>query len=1523
MAQNLTFNFKGTVENIDLGKNEPGVSVAIVQNGSSIATATTASNGKYNLKGSVNYTKPFSVVFSKSGLVSKKVDFNLVSLNEEDIPAGSEYQPISDLSMKMFAERPEVDFSFLNTEPVAKFDWNQSKAVPELNKVASEKTRIKIEKLLMDADANKNANEAKYQSAIAAADGFYNQKKYVEALAKYEEAIKFKPKEKHPNDRILELDALIQAMKKAALADQQANSEYYNLISAADAFRDQKKYDQAIAKYNEAIAKKDEQYPKDQIIAVEKLKKEAENQGKYQEAVTAADMFYNQKSYMAAKEKYTIANKLKPSEQHPITRLADIEKKLNEQTAAKEKKQKYEDAVAAADLLYNEEKWEEAKTKYKEALTFESSATYPISRIKDCDSKLLAAAKEKEKADKIAKLLVDGGTLFTASKWAEAKIKYNEVLILDALNAEAKQKLDEIALKIAEASDLAAQEAKFTKLVNEGDLAAKGLKYADAQKKYEEALLIKTNPAVQTKLDDVIKKIKELADKETLDAQFQTLKSEGMKLATEQQWLEAKSKLTEAQLIRQDPAIAAKLKEIEAKIQANQALMQLEEDYKNLIAEAETKEAANDLDGAIAKYKEALLKKPKEQMPKDKILELEALKLNSVKQKEIDAKYAAFMKKGKELMAQKNYLGAIKEFNLALEQKPTEKEPSDLAAEAERLEKAKSNEGDEQYEKILTVAQTKMDEKDYVKARELLERAVKIKQADPRPKELILKIDAIEKQQKEYTAKMKEAEVFASAKEYTKAITNFEQAKSIKPDETKPQERIDELNKLITEMSSQKERDQLYKDYMTKGALSQSAKSYEQALSHYQNALSVKENDQIAKDKISEIQQILDDIANAAQNDIDRKNKFDAFILEANSLFEAEKFLEAKTIYTKALGLDGTSLYAKKQIEECDIRQRLKDQSLANSEYNEIIRLANESFDIKSYDKAKENYERALTVRPTDPHPKKRLKEIDAILNPVIVKSSTLEELGDPYDNSIMDGHAALVKADIERKNLKNSKLINTIDGIKESENELSTLKSLEQQTTTNEIYRITNSIAISDEASDLNRQATVDALRRSDVELENLTISNTAYKHAELLRSQETLNLVVENSATDNTIRQNEQTKNATILTNYTTEYADELRLQGEREALMSIEADQKLIGIQEYINQEQAGNYDERKETEMAIGRIVENAEQVKEELSNSKQNELLSNKASIEIVDIKVAEKAQNDSKNASENNETIKEIGKVVVLADQVRSDQQYAHTSEINLKVDQINTSIDESTIERDLNRLNTTEIIHQGSKNLDDLAYEAYNSETEKYLKNKAIINEQVIKNDGVSELADANNASNISTIDLLDKKANTTSNENSMSDEDQRLKAKANVEMHAASVEENATVSTKKQEGNSAKFDDMNRTMNAEDANKGVSQQDKSYSTQAKLNNIENKQPEKVILANSLGQEYPEGVSQESFTQTDENGLMTSVITRRIVVINGHGNVYVRTQTLHAITYTKNGQPATEHLWQKETTGPHLEKHY
>jgi hypothetical protein len=80
--------------------------------------------------------------------------------------------------------------------------------------------------------------------------------------------------------------------------------------------------------------------------------------------------------------------------------------------------------------------------------------------------------------------------------------------------------------------------------------------------------------------------------------------------------------------------------------------------------------------------------------------------------------------------------------------------------------------------------------------------------------------------------------------------------------------------------------------------------------------------------------------------------------------------------------------------------------------------------------------------------------------------------------------------------------------------------------------------------------------------------------------------------------------------------------------------------------------------------------------------------------------------------------------------------------------------------------------------------------------------------------------------------------------------------------------------------------------------------------------------VANDLGQEFPEGVTEQNFTQEDEFGLLVAMKTRRIVVRNGRGDAYVRSSNKYGTTYTKNGIAITEYIWQKETQDATLLRH-
>ena len=124
--------------------------------------------------------------------------------------------------------------------------------------------------------------------------------------------------------------------------------------------------------------------------------------------------------------------------------------------------------------------------------------------------------------------------------------------------------------------------------------------------------------------------------------------------------------------------------------------------------------------------------------------------------------------------------------------------------------------------------------------------------------------------------------------------------------------------------------------------------------------------------------------------------------------------------------------------------------------------------------------------------------------------------------------------------------------------------------------------------------------------------------------------------------------------------------------------------------------------------------------------------------------------------------------------------------------------------------------------------------------------------------------------------------------------------------------------------IDQLKHSINGTDANESDKQINKNLTIRSELESVESK----VVtfddkLSNAIGASYPEGVSQESFSKTDEDGLLLSVITRRIVVKNGYGQVYTRIQKHDSITYQKNGEPSTEMIWQRETQDAKLKKNY
>ncbi|MBL4707632.1 MAG: hypothetical protein JKY48_04240, partial [Flavobacteriales bacterium] len=465
-----------------------------------------------------------------------------------------------------------------------------------------------IEAKLVELAAKKEKQEkleADYQAAIAEGDKNAGEKNYDAAISSFNAALALKPNETYPADKV---KALTEEKNNVAEAERLAviQKEYDAIITKADAAYDSKKLEEAKTEYQAALALKvDEAHPKGRIDEINQQLANAEAEDKnYKEAISAADNFLVEEKYEEAKAKYAIAAAIKPAQEFPREKIKEIDEKLadlaaeqeeirlqNEKTA--ELEANYQAAIAEADALFNTEKYEEAKPKYETAITFKEDQ-YPKDKIVEIAAKLSSIA-EKAAADaaqaKIDEayqaLITEADGLFDAANYETAKTKY-EAAIAVKDEQYPKDKITEIATKIAELSDQAAAEAvaaeqaridgEYQTLITEADGLFDAANYEAAKIKYEAAIAVKDEQYPKDKITEIATKIAALSDQAAaeavaaeqarIDGEYQTLITEADGLFDAANYETAKTKYEAATAVKDEQYPKDKITEIATKIAA-------------------------------------------------------------------------------------------------------------------------------------------------------------------------------------------------------------------------------------------------------------------------------------------------------------------------------------------------------------------------------------------------------------------------------------------------------------------------------------------------------------------------------------------------------------------------------------------------------------------------------------------------------------------------------------------------------------------------------------------------------------------------------------------------------------------------------------------------------------------------------------------------------------------------------------------------------------------------------------------
>jgi tetratricopeptide (TPR) repeat protein len=780
----------------------------------------------------------------------------------------------------------------------------------------------------------------------------------------------------------------------------------------------------------------------------------------------------------------------------------ELEEKLKQQEADRKAKQgDYDKAIAAADKLFNDEKWAEAKPFYDQAAKIFPNETYPLFQLGLISDKLAATAE----ADKrYLSAIAAADAAFTTRDWDKATMNYQKAA---SYKPEEKYPAD----KLKEIKDILNNEKKVAKDYDEAIVAADqffGLKeYEKAKSEYEKALALKSYEEYpKTKITEIDKII---AESKQLEQEYTAAIKEADGLFAANDFDKSIIAYQKAEKLKPTEEYPKnKILEAQTKLEAQK---KIEEDYKNFISTADAAFAAKDYPTAQTSYQQAVAVKGNEKYPKDKITEiktiLEDLAKKEAEEKQKEANYLAAISNGDKALALQKYDVATQAYESAIQIKAEEQYPKDKIAEIKTLladlakKEAEEKAKNEQYQKIITEADGLLSAKEYEKAKAKYQSANEVKAEEQYPKDKIAEIDGVladlakkeaeEKAKNEqYQTLIAEADGLMNSKEYEKAKAKYQSASEVKAEEQYPKDKITEIDGVLADLAKreaeEKAKNEKYQQFITVADASLVAKKYEEAKTAYKQAIEVKSEEQYPKDKIAEIEATLAEIAKKkaeeeaiAKAEKEKQEKYDAFIAQADASLAAKKYEEAKSTYKKAIEVKSNEQYPKDKVLEIEAvlaeiaRKKAEEESVLMAEkerdekYAALIAKADKSFGSKDYEAAKSSYNEAVGVKSGEQYPKDKITEIDKLLAEIAKKKAEEEAAALALQGKEQQYKTLIAQAD-DAFNSKN------YDNAKAKYYEASAIKKEEQypKDKINEITKLLAELALKKEEDKLAAEA-------------------------------------------------------------------------------------------------------------------------------------------------------------------------------------------------------------------------------------------------------------------------------------------------------------------------------------------------------------------------------------------------------------------------------------------------------------------
>jgi tetratricopeptide (TPR) repeat protein len=620
------------------------------------------------------------------------------------------------------------------------------------------------------------------------------------------------------------------------------------------------------------------------------------------------------KNYENALTSYQKASVLKAGEKYPLEKIAEINSILGE---VRTKENAYAKAILEGDSAYSLNNLEPALSAYKNAAVIKPSEKYPKEKISLITGILNKQQAEQEKYDNLITL---GDKAYAARNYSQALTHFKDATLIKSAET---YPADRIAAIQKIMSDQKAQQEMYDQAIATGNRLLNEKQYERALAAFKEAQsLMPEEKYPNEKISEInltIESIRKSAD------DYTRLVKEGDSLLAKDFLNPALMKFKAAQAIMPAESYPGeKIAEINSLMQEND---RKNSEFDNAIAAADQKFQTGNYQEAIILYESSLKIKPGEKYPISQIQQCNDALADIRSKQEI---YDRSTAEGDRQFQLKNYTEALAAFRKASEAKPSESYPELKIKEINALlDEQKSK--DKSYADAIATGDTFYNEKKYREALEPYERAITHKPSEEYPKsqkEKILK--AIEEQKRlddQYNKFIADADSKRNGKEYSEALNLYQQASEVKPGESYPKDRISEINQTL--LFEKEEQEKLYKSAISEGDQLLAGLNYIDAKRAYVKASGIKPEEKYPKDKIIEINLVLDQRAKAL------KDEYDKAIVDADRLYQQKILDQAIEAYEKAGSIKPDETYPVEMLRK--IRQYIADHSILEVNSSTVI----------------------------------------------------------------------------------------------------------------------------------------------------------------------------------------------------------------------------------------------------------------------------------------------------------------------------------------------------------------------------------------------------------------------------------------------------------------------------------------------------------------------------------------------------------------------------------------------------------